>query len=61
MNKTKFKNEDYLKRKLENKMSKYKAIKTDIQFGNILKITLNRPNKKNAFNSDVWFIFYEKY
>jgi 1,4-dihydroxy-2-naphthoyl-CoA synthase len=53
VNKTKFKNEDYLKRKLENKMSKYKAIKTDIQFGNILKITLNRPNKKNAFNSDV--------
>ena len=34
-------------------MANLKAIKTDIVFGNILKITLNRPNRKNAFNSEV--------
>ena len=34
-------------------MTNYKAIKTQIEFGNVFKITLNRPNRKNAFNVDV--------
>ena len=34
-------------------MTQYKAIKIEVEFGNVLKIILNRPKRKNAFNKDV--------
>jgi len=33
--------------------NKYKEIITSIEFGNVFKITLNRPNKFNAFSKEV--------
>ena len=33
--------------------NKYREIITSIEFGNVFKITLNRPNKFNAFSKEV--------
>lgn len=34
--------------------NKYKEIITSIEFGNVFKITLNRPNKFNAFSKEMY-------